>query len=319
MVPTTSLPESVAENPEPLKENSPYGSGAASSDDAQAPPHVNDPWIEHSFEIRKGLQRLDRKQWWLWSSAVIIILLLTIGMASFAFPSLMRLGEGTYSYFLSQAVRGLIGLVLLFSVYTVYQQYLINKIRGQLADQMDSVAKVEMLTHEVYKLAVLDPLTNLHNRRAGEQRLVEEIARSRRYVRPLTLILLDIDNLKQCNDQFGHDAGDNMLRSFADRLRRAIRGSDMAVRLGGDEFMIILPECRAEEVRHVLGRLDGLQIDCAGNKVDVTFACGWADYQPGETAQQLLKRADDALYADKRSGKERGPKRFVFPVPAPSV
>lgn len=281
--------------------------------------HVNDPWLDHSAEIRKGLQRLDRKQWWLWSSAVTIILLLTIGMASFAFPSLMHLGEGTYSFFLSQAVRGLIGLVLLFSVYTVYQQYLINKIRSQLADQMDSVAKVEMLTHEVYKLAVLDPLTNLHNRRAGEQRLTEEITRSRRYVRPLTLILLDIDNLKQCNDQFGHDAGDHMLRAFAERLRRAIRGSDMAVRLGGDEFMLILPECRAEEVRHVLGRLEGLQIDCAGNKADVAFACGWADYQPGESAQQLLKRADDALYADKRGNKEHGAKRFAFPVPAPTV
>lgn len=280
--------------------------------------HLNDPWLERSAEIRKGLQRLDRKQWWMWSSAVMIILLLTIGMASFAFPSLMRLGEGTYSFFLSQAVRGLIGMVLLFSVYTIYQQHLINRIRGQLADQMDSVAKVEMLTQEVYKLAVLDPLTNLHNRRAGEQRLVEEIARSRRHVRPLTLILLDLDNLKQCNDQFGHEAGDLMLRAFSERLRRAIRGSDMAVRLGGDEFMVILPECRAEEVRHVLGRLQGLQIECADQKLDVTFACGWADYQPGESAQQLLKRADDALYADKRSGKEQGMKRFSFAVPAPA-
>jgi diguanylate cyclase (GGDEF)-like protein len=280
--------------------------------------HHSDPWAEHSAEIRKGLERLDRKQWWMWSSAVVIILLLTIGMASFAFPLLMRLGEGTYSFFLSQAVRGLIGLVLIFSVYTIYQQHLINRIRGQLADQMNSVAKVEMLTQEVYKLAVLDPLTNLHNRRAGEQRLVEEIARSRRHARPLTLILLDIDNLKQCNDQFGHEAGDNMLRCFSERLRRAIRGSDMAVRLGGDEFMIILPECRAEEVRHVLGRLEGLQIEYATRKIDVSFACGWADYQAGESAQELLKRADDALYADKRSNKERGMKRFGFAVPAPA-
>jgi diguanylate cyclase (GGDEF)-like protein len=281
------------------------------------PSQHNDPWLDHSAQIREGLQRLDRKQWWMWSSAVLVILLLTVGMASFAFPSLMRLGEGTYSFFLSEAVRGLIALVLLFSVYTIYQQHLINRIRGQLADQMNSVAKVEMLTQEVYKLAVLDSLTSLHNRRAGEQRLTEEIARSRRHARPLTLILLDIDNLKQCNDHFGHEAGDNMLRCFSERLRRAIRGSDMAVRLGGDEFMIILPECRAEEVRHVLGRLEGLQIEYAARKIDITFACGWADYQPGETAQELLKRADDALYADKRSNKEQGVKRFGFPVPAP--
>lgn len=277
-----------------------------------------DPWLTRANEIRTNLKSLDRKQWWMWSSAVLIILLLTIGVASFSFPWLMRSGEGTYSFYLSQAVRGLVGLVLIFSVYSVYQQTQINKIRGQLADQMESVAKVELLTEEVYKLAVLDPLTNLHNRRSGEQRLFEEIARSRRHSRPLTILLLDLDDLKQCNDKFGHDAGDVMIRAFADCLKRAIRGSDLAVRLGGDEFMVILPECRAEEVRHVLRRLQGLEIECTGEKVSVNFACGWADYQQGESAQELLKRADEALYTDKRSAKDTGGvRRFTSPVPAP--
>ncbi|HKV28104.1 MAG TPA: GGDEF domain-containing protein [Candidatus Acidoferrales bacterium] len=276
-----------------------------------------DPWLTHANQIRTSLKSLDRKQWWMWSSAVLIILLLTIGVASFSFPWLMRADQGSYSFYLSQAVRGLVGLVLLFSVYSVYQQSQINKIRGQLADQMESVAKVELLTEEVYKLAVLDPLTNLHNRRSGEQRLFEEIARSRRHARPLTILLLDLDDLKQCNDKFGHDAGDTMIRSFADSLKRAIRGSDLAIRQGGDEFIVILPECRAEEVRHVLARLHGLEIECAGEKVKVTFACGWADYQPGESAQELLKRADEALYTDKRSAKDgAGLRRLSFPLPA---
>jgi diguanylate cyclase (GGDEF)-like protein len=282
------------------------------------PDASSDAWLAHADEIRNGLKRLDRKQWWMWSSAVSIILLLTIGMASFSFPSLMNADPGAYSFFLSQAVRGLIALVLIFSVYTIYQQHLINRIRAQLADQVDSVAKVEVLTQEVYKLAVLDPLTGLHNRRAGEQRLTEEIARSRRHARPLTVILLDLDNLKQCNDRFGHEGGDDMLRAFALRLTRAIRGSDMAVRLGGDEFMAILPECRADEVSHVISRLENLQIECAGQKISVSFARGWADYHPGESAQQLLKRADDALYANKRSNKEPGAKRVSFPVPQPA-
>ena len=290
-------------------------------DDVRSPNVVNEgPSLNLSLadpsEIRKSLKHLDRQQWWMWSSAVLVILLLTIGVASFSFPSLMHVDDGTYSFYLSQAVRGLIGLVLIFSVYSVYQQSQINKIRGQLADQMDSVAKVESLTEEVYKLAVLDPLTSLHNRRSGEQRLSEEIARSRRHARPLTVLLLDLDDLKQCNDKFGHDAGDVMLRSFGDRLKRAIRGSDLAVRQGGDEFMLILPECRAEEVRHVLGRLHGLEIECAGEKIGVTFACGWADYQPGESAQELLKRADQALYAHKRSAKDPANNRFNFPIPA---
>ncbi|HEV2288453.1 MAG TPA: GGDEF domain-containing protein [Candidatus Acidoferrales bacterium] len=282
----------------------------------QMPPE--DPLVARAHEIRRGLRKLEHRQWWMASSAMLVILLLTVGVASFAFPEIMHWGEGTYSFFLSQAVRGLIGLVLLFVVYTIYQQHLINKIRSQLADQVDSVAKVELLTQEVYKLAVLDPLTNLHNRRSGEQRLFEEIARSRRHTRPLTVLLLDLDGLKQCNDKFGHDMGDKMLRTFADRLKRAIRGSDLAVRLGGDEFMLILPECRAEEVRIVLNRVSGLEIECPGEIVPVTFACGWADYQQGETAQQLLKRADEALYADKRAAKEGGPRRMPFPLPSPA-
>ena len=270
-------------------------------------------------ELRANLKRLDQKQWWMWSSAVMVILLLTVGVASFSFPSILRVDQGTYSFFLSQAVRGLVGLVLIFSVYTIYQQAQINHIRQQLAEQMDSVAKVEVLTEEVYKLAVLDPLTGLHNRRSGEQRLSEEIARSTRHVRPLTVILLDLDELKQCNDKYGHAAGDAMLRAFAERLKRAIRGSDLAVRLGGDEFLVILPECRAEEVRHVLGRLTGLEIEASPkHKVRVTFASGWADYHPGESAHELLRRADDALYASKRNGKDNMAKNLHVPVPEPA-
>ncbi len=152
---------------------------------------------------------------------------------------------------------------------------------------------------------MLDPLTGLYNRRSGEQRLAEEIGRATRYERPLTLLLLDLDGLKQINDQFGHAAGDEALRTSAERLQRAIRGSDQAVRLGGDEFMVILPECKSEEVRHVLGRLEGLEIEYDGHRIPCRFSRGWTDYKPDETAQELINRADAALYADKRSNDAR--------------
>lgn len=290
-----------------------------SEDDSRVAPEAIPEGLraEHWMQIRANLRSLDRKQWWMWSSAVLVILLLTIGVASFSFPAMLHVDEGSYSFFLSQSVRGLVGLVLIFSVYTIYQQLLINRIRHQLSEQMDSVAKVEVLTEEVYKLAVLDPLTGLHNRRSGEQRLSEEIARSTRHVRPLTVILLDVDELKQCNDKYGHAAGDAMLRGFAERLKRAIRGSDLAVRLGGDEFLVILPECRAEEVKHVLGRLSGLEIEAsATDKIRVTFASGWADYRPGESAHELLRRADEALYANKRTAKDGNARSLSIPVPA---
>ena len=258
-----------------------------------------------AHSVRENLRELDTRQWWLWTSAVLVLVLLTLAVASFAFPAMLNKDDSTYSFYLNQAVRALVGIVLVFSVYVVYQQTLIMRMRNQIADQVSSLAKVESLTNEVYKLAVLDPLTGLYNRRSGEQRLAEEIGRATRYERPLTLLLLDLDGLKQINDQFGHAAGDEALRTSAERLQRAIRGSDQAVRLGGDEFMVILPECKSEEVRHVLGRLEGLEIQYGGHKIPCRFSRGWTDYKSDETAQELINRADAALYADKRSNDTR--------------
>jgi diguanylate cyclase (GGDEF)-like protein len=266
-------------------------------------------------EIRENLRKLDRRQWWLWTSTVMVLLLLTLGVASFAFPAILSHEQLTYSFYLSQSVRALVGMVLVFAVYLVYQQLQLMRLRNQLAEQINSLAKVETLTAEVYKLAALDQLTGLYNRRSGEQRLEQEMSRAHRHGRPLTILLLDLDALKQVNDTHGHAAGDLVLKAFAERLQRAIRGSDLAVRLGGDEFLVLLPECRGEEVRHVIARVEGLDVQYGGEKIHCQFSRGWTDYQPGESQQDLLKRADDALYADKRAGKKTT--GVVQPSPIP--
>jgi diguanylate cyclase (GGDEF)-like protein len=242
-------------------------------------------------------------------------LLLTIAVASFAFPALLSLEQTTYSFYLNQAVRALVGIVLVSSVYLIYQQHMISRLRNELADQINSLAKVESLASEVYKLAALDQLTGLYNRRSGEQRLAQEISRAQRHGRPLTVLLMDLDGLKLVNDRHGHAAGDTLLKGFADRLQRAIRGSDLAVRLGGDEFMALLPECRAEEVRHVLARIEGLQIICNDERISLQFSRGWTDYKPGESPQELLQRADQELYANKRAGKRSSAAATSSPVP----
>jgi diguanylate cyclase (GGDEF)-like protein len=260
--------------------------------------------ISQSEAFRERFRKLDRRQWWLWSSTVIVLILLTLAVASFAFPAILSREQQTYSFYLNQSVRALVGIVLLFSVYVVYQQYQIIRMRNQIADQLHSLAKVESLTAEVYKLAALDQLTGLYNRRSGEQRLAEEMSRAVRHSRPLTLLLIDLDNLKQINDKFGHAAGDLLLKQFSERLQRAIRGSDLAVRLGGDEFMVLLPECRADEVGHVLARLEGLQVGYEHATIDCRFSRGWTDFRQGETAPELLRRADAALYENKRASKK---------------
>jgi diguanylate cyclase (GGDEF)-like protein len=265
-----------------------------------------EPGAVRPEEIRKHLKHLDRKQWWLWSTTVAVLLLLTLAVASFTFPAMLSRDESSYSFYLNQSVRALVGIVLLFSVYLVYQQSMIYKLRNQLADQIESLAKVESLASEVYKLAALDQLTGLYNRRSGEQRLAQEISRAQRHGRPLTVLLMDLDGLKLVNDKFGHAAGDLVIKGFADRLQRAIRGSDLAVRLGGDEFMALLPECRVEEVHHVLARVEGLEVVYNNEKIRCQFSRGWTDYKPGESPQDLIKRADDALYEYKRAGKQSG-------------
>src|SRR3984957_43173 len=262
--------------------------------------------VDKPAVIRESLQHLDRRQWWLGLTTVAVVLLLTLCVASFAFPGILRgTDDGIYSFYLNQAVRALVGLVLVFSVYLIYQQVQISKLRSQLGTQIQSLAKVESLATEVYKLAALDQLTGLYNRRSGEQRLSQEMSRAQRHGRPLTVLLMDIDGLKLVNDTHGHAAGDLVLKGFAERLQRAIRGSDLAVRLGGDEFMVLLPECRAEEVRHVLSRVEGLELEYGQQTIRCQFSRGWTDFKLGETPQEFLKRADNALYADKRAGKKQ--------------
>lgn len=279
-------------------------------------PSRNAPQAPPDF-FRDHMRKLDRRQWWLSSSTLLVLVLLTLAVASFAFPALLSKEQATYSFYLNQAVRALVGMVLLFSVYLVYQQALLVRMRNQMATQLDALTKVENLTNEVYKLAALDQLTGLYNRRSGEQRLAEEITRAGRYGRPLTVLLIDLDGLKQINDKLGHAGGDLLLKSFSERLQKAIRGSDLAARLGGDEFMVLLPECHAEEVGHVLSRVEGLELEYDGVKISCRFSRGWTDYKRGESPAELMKRADQALYADKRARNkdQSGAPPLASPIP----
>jgi diguanylate cyclase (GGDEF)-like protein len=261
---------------------------------------------ERAQSIQAALQNVGRRQWWLWSTAVLMTILLTLGIASFAFPGLLdNVQDSYYSFGLGQAVRGLVGLVLIFNVYAIYQQLQIRRMQMALGQQVTALDKMEARTEEVYKLALLDSLTGLYNRRCGEQRLATEVARTQRNGLPLTIIMLDLDDLKWVNDQYGHAAGDELIKFFALRLNKAIRGSDLAARLGGDEFLLLLPECKPEEVRHVLGRLSGLHMELEGKRIPVTFSAGWTNYIPGETPEDLMKRADELLYVNKRAAKQQ--------------
>jgi diguanylate cyclase (GGDEF)-like protein len=241
---------------------------------------------------------------------VILLLLAVIGSFAITFPALSGTGQRVAGASLNNAVRGLAGIVLLFIVYAVYQQTLIKKMRTRMVMHLGMLVRTKSQADEFRTLATVDPLTGLHNRRNAEQLLASEMARAQRYNHPLAVLMLDLDGFKQINDRHGHAAGDIVLREFSSRLRSAIRGSDTAMRMGGDEFLVLLPGTRPEEVRHLLRRLERVSVTLGQTAIEVTFSAGWAGCVAGETPAQILERADRALYAEKR-GEKRSPPLLV--------
>jgi diguanylate cyclase (GGDEF)-like protein len=258
-------------------------------------------------EIVENLRKIERRDWWIWANSIFVMLLLTGALLSFALPSFYRgvppmRAVPLFRMKVSEAIFGLVALVFLFNVYTIYQQVLIKRLRRQLAEKQHH----SLILRE---LAMVDALTGLYNRRFAEQRLAAEVARSGRKGHPLTVVLMDLNEFKYINDTYGHPAGDLVLQEFAAALNRAIRGGDLAVRMGGDEFLLILPECNHAQLQLVLNRLGPLEVVWDGRKFPIKYSVGWKEYAAGDQPETMLAAADQALYANKRAAK-------LAPVPA---
>ncbi|HKW62927.1 MAG TPA: diguanylate cyclase [Candidatus Acidoferrum sp.] len=244
-------------------------------------------------QLDRARSEPEDQHWWLLGHSIFVIALLTLVVIPFSIPSIARRLEKGLGFTATDVVLGLVILVVLFDLYAAYQQFLIRRLRRQLAEK-------HWHSDLLRNLAMLDPLTGLYNRRFAEQRLAAEVSRSERKGHPLTVLTLDLNDFKEINDRYGHAAGDLVLQEFAGQLNKVIRGSDMAVRLGGDEFLVLLPECTMEQLELVVGRLGVMEVDWQGQKIPVTFSAGWNQYQSGESPDEMLARADEILYARKR-------------------
>ena len=180
-------------------------------------------------------------------------------------------------------------------------------------------SKASELTNRVVELEVelrrlsdevsTDPLTQIANRRGLMQAFTAEQSRLERGGGELAIGLLDIDNFKRLNDELGHNAGDEALKSLADVVSKSLRPTDRVARYGGEEFVVLLPETPLDEGQQILTRLQrslsgGLFMH-ESKKVLVTFSAGVTRYREGERIEEALERADQALYEAKRTGKNR--------------
>jgi diguanylate cyclase (GGDEF)-like protein len=157
---------------------------------------------------------------------------------------------------------------------------------------------------EARQLADLDALTGLHNRRYFHETLAREVARAHRYGRRLALIIFDLDDFKAINDRIGHLAGDAVLAETAERVRDVVRSADVACRVGGDEFAVILPESAtgdADQLYHrLLGAVSSRPVGQAGR---LSISAGMAELREEDNPTAFFERADEALYRAKEHGK----------------
>ena len=186
------------------------------------------------------------------------------------------------------------------------QDVLIEPVRdGELLMRVQAAGRTKGLQEEIVaqaeRLEALlfeDPLTGLSNRRSILTQLGGMVSAARRHDRPLTAAMIDVDHFKAVNDTHGHAEGDRVLATVAHALRERLRAEDQLGRLGGEEFLALLPDADARAAKAAAEKLrDSVQ------ETGVTVSIGWAAWD-GETADELLGRADDALYRAKQRGRD---------------
>jgi diguanylate cyclase (GGDEF)-like protein len=194
---------------------------------------------------------------------------------------------------LAEAVTGQVTDALAIGIGCAALFLLVVTRMSQLLTQLD------LQSQKVRELAVTDELTGLPNRRAWKSELPHALERARRDGSPLSVALMDLDHFKQFNDSYGHPAGDRLLKEAAAAWQAHLRTVDHLARYGGEEFIVLLPDAEADQVHQILDRMR------LATPLGQTFSAGIAAWDHREDTDELIARADAALYEAKRSGRNR--------------
>lgn len=258
-----------------------------------SPPGANRDAHGSAGQIELHLRRLDARERVTRMSLVVALVLFAATLFGAALLTSRR-GADT-----------LAGFLLVTMGVLVWQQFAEARTRAALLARLPLAIADEVREALFDRQVGIDPVTGLVNRRFAELRLASEIARARRRGLPLLVLTIDVEDYLAITSAHGPKAGEEVLKAFAVRLQQASRGYDLAARAGGENFLLVLPECRLGQAFRVLERMSPVEVEVDGRRWSVSFSIGWAHYQPGETVEEFLERAARELKANKREDAPR--------------
>lgn len=256
--------------------------------------------------LSNQLSAIEKRDGELWLFTVLSGVLLGLGLLAVLFPtSFTSAGSFRFEFEVSKnTFFALLALLLVLNTYLAARRFELRKTRQQVISLT--------IQNELTRLqSFTDPLTEVYNRRSLEDMAGRYIAQARRFQGQLSFMLIDLDHFKQINTRFGHLTGDVVLAEFAAVLKSCVRGSDVVVRYGGDEFLVILPGTGTDGIGAVEARihaaLDGW--NCSGQLkgFHFSFSAGTAEWKNGMTIDEVLDTADRDMYSKKHRSPAAAP------------
>jgi len=245
--------------------------------------------------LDKQMRALDWRDLQLWGLTALLLLVVGAGLVTLtAVPAILELGSTlAHQRNLPQLVVGLITLLVLLNIYTLHQRIRLQKTRHLLFEKLQTVQSISQT----------DPLTGTFNRRVMHEILEREVSRAERNDNHLCLMVVDVNDFKMFNTEFGHTVGDRVLVDVAKLLKKNFRAIDSVVRYGGDEFVVIMPDTTVEQAEIAEERLHRTMAKWneanAAQGYKITLSSGIAQYDTLQTSEQLIHQADQAMYAKK--------------------
>ncbi len=241
-------------------------------------------------EIQRRLQALSHRDLQLWSIGLLVVLVLACGFVALVAPNLMwsaRQVKVAGSY-LPQLFFGFIALIVLFNIYVIGQRRELNSARQQLTWEL-------MFDQRAHSLTLVDPLTQILNRRYLDYIIPKEVASANRHGAPLSFILFDLEDFRSINTRYGHKVGDALLVDTAKLLTSAFTANETVLRYGGDEFLVVVPDCGEEHAeqlaQHFLSQVK-LWNESAGAHYRMAVSYGIASYRKGVDIKDVLQAAE---------------------------